>query len=77
MEMGSNVAIEQTVAGRLGVSILSRSAVRAELASGEVILLDSQSLPLERHWYLVHPAEMLLTPATGAFHDFLTSRSSP
>lgn len=77
MEMGSNEAIKQTVAGRLGISILSRSAVRAELASGEIVLLDVQGLPLERHWYLVHPAEKLLTPAAGAFHEFLTSRRFP
>jgi len=31
-------------------------------------------LPLERHWYLAHPAEKLLTPAAEAFYDFLTSR---
>ena len=37
MEIGSNEAIKQTVAGRLAVSILSRSAVQAELASGETI----------------------------------------
>ena len=45
MEMGSNAAINQAVAGRLGVCILSRSAVRAELASGEIILLDVPGAP--------------------------------
>lgn len=74
MEMGSNEAIKQTVAGRLGVSILSQSAVRAELASGEIVQLDVHGLPLVRHWFLVHPAEKQLSPAAGAFHEFLTSQ---
>jgi len=74
MELGSNEAIKQTVAGRLGVSILSKSAVRAELASGEIVLLDVQGLPLQRRWYLVHPEKKRLTPAASAFHGYLTSR---
>jgi len=77
MEMGSNEAIKQTVAGRLGVSILSQSVVRAELTGGEIVVLDVEGLPLERHWYLVHPSRKLLTPAASAFHDFLTSRRFP
>lgn len=77
MELGSNEAIKQTVAGRLGISILSRSALRAELASGDIVQLDVVGLPLERRWYLVHAQEKLLTPAATAFHDFLTSRRIP
>ena len=73
MELGSNEAIKQTVAGRLGISILSRSAVRAELASGEIVLLDVAGLPLERRWYLTHLAGKRMTPAASAFHDYLTS----
>lgn len=72
MELGSNEAIKQTVAGRLGISILSQSAVRAELASGEIVLLDVAGLPLERRWYLVHLAGKSMTPAASAFHGFLT-----
>ena len=44
MEIGSKEAIEQTVAGRLDVSILSRSAMQAELASGETIAVVSMGV---------------------------------
>jgi DNA-binding transcriptional LysR family regulator len=77
MEMGSNEAIKQTVAGRLGISILSRSTVRAELASGEIVVLDVAGLPLERCWHLAHQTEKSPTPAAKAFHGFLTSRQPP
>ena len=74
MELGSNEAIKQTVAGRLGISILSQSAVRAELASGEIIQLDVVGLPLQRQWYLAHPSDKLISPAADTFHGFLISQ---
>ena len=73
MELGSNEAIKQTVAAGLGISILSHSAVRAELASGEIALLDVQGLPLERQWYLIYPEQKFLSPAAKAFQVYLTS----
>ena len=73
MELGSNEAIKQTVAARLGISILSHSAVHAELASGEIALLDVQGLPLERQWYLIYPEQKFLSPAAKAFQEYLTS----
>jgi len=76
MELGSNEAIKQTVAGRLGIAMLSRSAVRAELASGEIVLLDVAGLPLERRWYLVHLAGKKMTPAASAFHDYMTAQGA-
>ncbi len=73
MELGSNEAIKQTVAGRMGISILSQSAVRAELASGDLAVLDVVGLPLQRQWHLVHPKDKLLAPAATAFRSFLTA----
>lgn len=76
MELGSNEAIKQAVAGRLGITILSKSAVRSELASGELVLLDVQGLPIERHWYIAYPEGRHVTPAAGAFQAFLIERGS-
>jgi DNA-binding transcriptional LysR family regulator len=74
MELGSNEAIKQTVAGRLGISILSQSAVRSELASGEIVQLDVVGLPLQRQWYLARPSDKLSMPAADTFHNFLIAR---
>ncbi len=74
MELGSNEAIKQTVAGRLGVSIVAKITVEAEVARGNLAILDVQGLPLERRWYLVHPEHKVLAPAAEAFKDFLISQ---
>lgn len=73
MELGSNEAVKQVVAGGLGVAVLSASTLRAELASGELAVLDVRGFPLKRKWYVVYPAGKQLTPATRAFMEYLFS----
>lgn len=74
MELGSNEAIKQTVASRLGISIIAKITVEAELARGDVAILDVKGLPMERQWYLVYPEHKVLAPAAQAFKDFLMSK---
>lgn len=71
MELGSNEAVKQVVAGGLGVAVLSASTLRAELASGELTILDVRGLPLERKWYVVYPVGKQLTPSSKAFMEYL------
>lgn len=74
MELGSNEAIKQTVAGKLGISIIAKITVEAELARGDLAVLDVQGLPLERQWHLVYPEHKVLSPAAVAFKDFLMAQ---
>lgn len=74
MELGGNEAIKQSIAGHLGYSILSESTVRGELASGELVRLDVEGLPLVRRWYVAFPKTKILSPAAKAFCDFLNCR---
>lgn len=76
MELGSNEAIKQTVAGKLGVSILSRTIVETELSRGLLTVLDVEGLPIERQWYLVYPEHHVLAPAALAFKEFLMSQGT-
>ncbi|MCL5980573.1 LysR family transcriptional regulator [Acidithiobacillus sulfuriphilus] len=76
MEFGSNEAIKQAVAGGLGITVLSASTIRAELASGELAVLDVRGFPLERKWYVVYPAGKHLTPIVRAFMEFLFAASA-
>ena len=71
MELGSNEAVKQVVAGGLGVAVLSASTLRAELASGELTILDVRGLPLKRKWHVVYPVGKQLTPASKAFMEYL------
>jgi len=57
--VGSNVAIRESAQVSLGVTLLSRDAVAAELAAGKLAELPVPGTPLHRDWYLVaHPGRL-------------------
>ena len=62
--VGSNGAIRESASVGLGVTLISRDAVAAELAGGRLAALPVPGTPLHRDWYLVaHPGP--LPPAAG------------
>ncbi|MBD3892347.1 LysR family transcriptional regulator [Hydrogenophaga sp.] len=71
LEISSNEAIKQTVAGGLGLAVLSRTTVSSELALGELVLLDVQGFPLIRRWHVVYPRGKRLCAAALAFKTWL------
>jgi DNA-binding transcriptional LysR family regulator len=57
--VGSNVAIRESAQVGLGVTLLSRDAVAAELAGGKLAEIPVPGTPLHRDWYLVaHPGRL-------------------
>ncbi|MDA8152461.1 MAG: LysR family transcriptional regulator [Acidithiobacillus sp.] len=76
MEFGSNEAVKQSVAGGLGITVLSASTICAELASGELAVLDVRGFPLERKWYAVYPAGKQISPIVKAFMEHLFAASA-
>lgn len=71
LEVGSNEAIKQTVAGGLGLAVLSAHTVTAELALGELVQLDVKGFPLIRQWHVVVPRGKRLSAAAQAFKAWL------
>ncbi|GAB3186766.1 LysR family transcriptional regulator [Hydrogenophaga aquatica] len=71
LEVGSSEAIKQTVAGGLGLAVLSATTVVSELALGELVQLDVQGFPLIRRWHVVYPRGKRLSPAALAFKAWL------
>lgn len=67
MELGSNEAIKQAVAGGLGVSVLSRHTLVLEGEDGLLQPLDVKGFPLLRKWYLVYPMGKHLSAVAKAF----------
>ena len=61
------------MAAGLGIALLSRHAIRMELALGRLAVLDVQGLPLRRQWYIVHREKQRLSRAALAFRAFLLS----
>jgi DNA-binding transcriptional LysR family regulator len=71
LELGSNEAIKQAVAGGLGLAALSHHTLSLEGDDGPLAVLDVEGFPLERQWYLVYPKGKQLSVVTQAFYDFL------
>jgi DNA-binding transcriptional LysR family regulator len=75
--VGSNGAIRESASVGLGVTLVSRDAVAAELSTGRLAEIAVPGTPLHRDWYLLarrdslpHPAARLVDHVlhTGAFH---------
>jgi len=70
MELGSNEAIKQAVAGGLGLAVLSRSALYPE-GGKELAVLDVEGFPIRRTWYVVRPKGKQLSVVAETFLVFL------
>ncbi len=71
MEMTSNEAIKQAVEAGLGLGIVSIHTLELELDTGRLVVLDAQSFPILRHWYVVHRGGKRLSPVAQAFKGFV------
>ncbi len=71
MEIGSNEAIKQVIAGGLGVSILSRYALALEGIKGPITILDVEGFPLQLHWYVLYPSGKQLSVVARTFLEYL------
>jgi DNA-binding transcriptional LysR family regulator len=65
--VGSNGAIRESATVGLGVTLISRDAVEAELADRRLVALAVPGIPMHRDWYLVARAGLpgSLPPAAG------------
>ena len=76
LELGGNEAIKQAISVGFGISVLSQHTLTREATiSGGLTILDVQHFPIERHWYLVHPADKQLSIVASTFFDFLQQES--
>jgi DNA-binding transcriptional LysR family regulator len=71
MEMGSNEAVKQAVIAGLGISFISQHTLGLELSAGRLVVLKVEGTPVVRQWFLVRHRNKRLTPALGAFWDFV------
>lgn len=71
LELGSNEAIKQAIAGGLGISVLSRHTLIPDVESGELVILDVQHFPIKRNWYIVHPSGKQLSIVARTYLDYL------
>jgi len=71
MVLGHVEAIKRAVAAGLGVSVLSEMAVRREIRSGMLAMLDVEHFPMRRHWYISRLEQRPLNASAAEFLAFL------
>lgn len=71
LEMGSNEAIKESVAGGLGIGVVSRYALHGHEKEHGVRIIDVEGFPLPSVWHMVHPAGKKLSPVAQAFKRHL------
>ena len=70
LTLGSNGAIKQATRAGLGVSLISRAAVEAELATGALREIRLTDGPESRPWFVVRSAIGPARPVVERFSDF-------
>jgi LysR family transcriptional regulator, low CO2-responsive transcriptional regulator len=73
--VGSNGAIRESARVGLGVTLVSRDAVAAELAAGQLAEIGVPGTPLHRDWYLLARREELPPPASRLVEHVLHTRT--
>lgn len=71
LDLGSNEAIKQAIAGGLGISVLSVHTLALEGTNGPLAILDVEGFPIERYWYVVYPAGKQLSVIARTFLEYL------
>ena len=75
LELGSNEAIKQAVAGGLGLAVLSAHALGENPAQDGVVALDMAGFPIESSWHIVHRGGKRLSPVAAAFRQLLVEQA--
>lgn len=71
LDLGSNEAIKQAIAGGLGISVLSLHTLALEGTNSPLTILDVENFPIRRSWYVIYPAGKQLSIIAQAFFDYL------
>jgi len=73
LDLGSNEAIKQAIAGGLGISVLSMHTMAIEGSDCPLTVLDVEGFPIQRYWYIVYPNGKQLSIIAQTFFDYLVS----
>jgi DNA-binding transcriptional LysR family regulator len=74
MELATTEAVKQAVMAGFGVSLVSKHAIRQELKTEAVTIIDIPGLNLASHWHLMWLSGKQLSPAARAFKEFLIKK---
>ncbi len=75
LELGSNEAVKEAVAGDLGVSVVSSHALHGQASERGVSVLDVTGFPIESNWHVVRQKGKQLSPIAKVFQKHLLEQS--
>ncbi|CAH9016971.1 LysR family transcriptional regulator [Candidatus Nitrosacidococcus sp. I8] len=75
IEISNNEAIKQAVQAGFGLGVVSQHTLEKELALKRLIILDVDSFPIMRHWYIVHRINKRFTALQQTFKDLVIQES--
>ena len=75
LELGSNEAIKEAVAGHLGVAVISCHAIKSEDLERDLCLLPVTGLPIRSQWHVVYPRAKQLSPIAQVFREHLLAQA--
>jgi LysR family transcriptional regulator, low CO2-responsive transcriptional regulator len=70
MELGSNEAIKQAVAGGLGITVLSKHTMHPS-EENDLTILDIEHFPIQRNWYIAYFTSKELSIVARTFLEHL------
>ena len=71
LELGSNEAIKEAVAGNLGIAVLSSHTLHQKNSEDGVVRLPVDTFPINSQWHLVHRRRKELSPIAKMFMQHL------
>lgn len=71
LELGSNEAVKEAVAGGLGIGVVSRHTLHGLDNENGVRVIDVDGFPLSSAWHMVHHRNQRLSPVAVAFHEHM------
>jgi DNA-binding transcriptional LysR family regulator len=75
LQLGSNEAIKHSIAGGMGISILSQHTLIGEGDNSELTVLDVEHFPIKRRWYVTYLAGKKLSVIAQIFLEYLLKES--
>ncbi len=75
LELGSNEAIKEAVAGHLGVAVVSRHALKDSELAHELCILPVAGTPIPSQWHLVYPKAKQMSPIAAVFQAHLVQQA--
>ncbi|WP_420589328.1 LysR family transcriptional regulator [Bacterioplanoides sp.] len=76
MELGSSDALKHAILAGLGVSVVPKLGIQAELELGLLEIAPVTDFPLVRSWCLVYPSAKQPSPAAQAFINYVQENSA-